>query len=104
LAAHARADDVAGRLGGDEFVLVAENIPSESIALQLAERVAAAVRRPIPVGDGQVTVGASIGLALATEAGETAMQLLDRADRAVYAAKQSTSSIAISVGSEIASA
>lgn len=103
LAAHARADDVAGRLGGDEFVLVAENIPSESIALQLAERVADAVRRPIPVGDGHVTVGVSIGLALAAEAGETAMQLLDRADRAVYAAKQSTSSIAISVGSEIAS-
>lgn len=95
LATHARADDVAGRLGGDEFVLVAENIPAEQVALQLARRVADAVRRPIAIDGGQISVGVSIGLVLTTEPGESAVQLLDRADRAVYEAKSSPSSISV---------
>ncbi|MBX3286554.1 MAG: diguanylate cyclase [Acidimicrobiales bacterium] len=102
LAGHARAGDVAGRLGGDEFVLIAENIPNGSIALQLAERIAHAVARPIQIGEGQVRVGASVGLALASEPGESAAHLLDRADRAAYAAKRSASSISVSTGPESA--
>ena len=76
---------------------------TDAIDLQTAQhlhrrRIAAAVRRPIAIGGDQITVGVSIGLALADSAGETAVQLLHRADRAVYAAKGSDSGIAVSTG------
>ena len=55
---------------------------------ELGRRIAVAVRGLVVLGGDRITVGVSIGLALASTAGETAAQLLHRADRAVYAAKR----------------
>lgn len=82
-----RPGDALGRYGGEEFLLLLAETPPAA-ALTVAERVRLAVagadwNRLAP--GLQVTV--SIGLAAATSA-ETVEQLVERADRAVYAAKQ----------------
>ena len=89
-----RAGDIAARLGGDEFVLVARfeaggDEPRDAAA-RLAGRVVSALDAPFEVAGGAATacVGCSVGVALATEAGDgDAEALLDRADAAMYRAK-----------------
>lgn len=82
-----RASDALGRLGGDELAVL---LPMADLAAarETAERLAEALRA-LPVGDGgrEVAVTASFGAAQADPAGETLEQLLERADRAMYAAK-----------------
>jgi diguanylate cyclase (GGDEF)-like protein len=71
-----------GRLGGDEFLVVLPDLsPHELVAL--ADRILLSLREPWPQG-GAIT--ASIGIASAGP-DESADHLLDRADRAMYDAK-----------------
>ena len=81
-----RAGDLAGRYGGEEFSVV---LPAtgEAAAAVVAERICAAVAAR-PLGDLEVATTASIGVA-ASAPGECGIEaLLDRADRALYSAKQ----------------
>ena len=82
-----RAEDVVGRQHGDEFAVLLEHIASEAEATLAAARVLRELRRPIQLGGTTIVVGGSIGIALATEAGATAEDLLTKADAAMYAAK-----------------
>jgi len=83
-----RSCDVVARWGGEEFVVA---LPSTSLegAMLVADRIRAALElHPIadPNGGQVLTVTASFGVA-ELEAGETLEQVVDRADRAMYAAK-----------------
>jgi diguanylate cyclase (GGDEF)-like protein len=78
-----RTDDVLGRLGGEEFLLILHDSDKDA-ALVVAERVLATVSRPVP---GLPKVSVSIGLAVWKNDDLTADALLDRSDRALYAAK-----------------
>jgi diguanylate cyclase (GGDEF)-like protein len=80
-----RSADFVGRFGGDEFVIIAAEIADRPQATELAERVLAAVSRPLPAIAFPV-VTASVGIAVITDACE-APEALRRADRAMYAAK-----------------
>jgi diguanylate cyclase (GGDEF)-like protein len=81
-----RGSDTVARLGGDEFVVLCE-VESEAEAVAIAERVADAWERPIPVGaGGEVFVSASIGITLASRL-QTAETMLREADAAMYRAK-----------------
>jgi diguanylate cyclase len=84
-----RAGDVVGRLGGDEFgVLVLDgNSPDHLTALATKLRIAVAA--PLQVGQQQVRVTASIGIARHPHDGATAESLLANADTAMYRAKRS---------------
>ena len=53
-----------------------------------AERILRELRRPIQLGGRVVVVGGSIGIAVASERGTTAEDLLIQADAAMYAAKR----------------
>ena len=81
-----RADEAVGRLGGDEFVVALSG--DGTAAAAAAERVHTALADPIETTAGPCQVGASIGCASASEAGDTATALLLRADAAMYLAKQ----------------
>jgi diguanylate cyclase (GGDEF)-like protein len=84
-----RSLDVAARLGGDEFAIVLNNSASIEIAGQIAQRLIDAVSHPIGLRnrDTSVTVGASAGVAHISDGGDSAEDVLMRADRALYAAK-----------------
>ena len=84
ITAAVRADDTVARFGGDEFVVVCADTSVGTVSAT-AERVLAALREPIEVGEHRLHVGASIGIALAPPSDiET---ILSSADAAMYDAK-----------------
>ncbi len=82
-----RQGDHVGRLGGDEFLIIAEPVSGPEDAIDLSQRLLAAIVEPIAIGETTVTVGASIGIALASDDSLSAEELLRDADLAVYKAK-----------------
>ena len=88
-----RTEDMAARLGGDEFViLVGAEVGGRDATLIRAERVAEkilmTIREPVEVGGYHLSVSASAGLALYPDKDMTPEQLLQRADSAMYSAKE----------------
>jgi diguanylate cyclase (GGDEF)-like protein/PAS domain S-box-containing protein len=90
-----RPSDVVARLSGDEFAVLAEGVGDESLAMEIAERLRASVTGQHVVHGVEVTSGASVGIAIATQAlldeqspGDAALTLLVNADTAMYRAKQ----------------
>jgi diguanylate cyclase (GGDEF)-like protein len=85
-----RPSDIVGRYGGEEFVILLPHTSSES-ALRLVERIRESVASlTVRAGDDQVSVSISSGIAglLGAEENDGLDRLLDRADRALYAAKE----------------
>jgi len=87
LRAAIRPNDVLARFAGDEFVILCGGVPDEATAFELADRVAAAVSKPVPLVEGEVFVSASVGIALSTGDLETPDTLLRNADAAMHGAK-----------------
>ena len=83
-----REPDTVGRLGGDEFAILAEGADLAT-ARTLADGVLATLGAPFPLVGGQVTVRASVGIAVDEQLGLDEAQLLRNADIAMYAAKSS---------------
>ncbi len=82
-----REGDILARLGGDEFaILLAGSITREASAA-LAARIIDLIQRPYLVDGHVINVGASIGLAVAPENGQTRVELLSSADLALYQSK-----------------
>jgi diguanylate cyclase (GGDEF)-like protein len=84
-----RAGDLAARLGGEEFVVLLNHCRATE-AMTLAERLRAAIAAApvmLPGQSGTVQVTASLGLAAATNGTGELADLLQRADRAMYQAK-----------------
>jgi diguanylate cyclase (GGDEF)-like protein/PAS domain S-box-containing protein len=81
-----RAGDTVARLGGDELILVAE-VAHRGEAEALGARLLEQLRKPYPDPVGSVCT-ASVGLALARDYRTDPDALLQRADAALYAAKQ----------------
>jgi len=82
------AGDVIARLGGDEFVIVAAGQADADGAQAIGERVVAALGEPFAVRGEAMSVGATVGYALAPQDGSDATTLLKHADAAMYAGKQ----------------
>jgi diguanylate cyclase (GGDEF)-like protein/PAS domain S-box-containing protein len=84
-----RAGDTVARLGGDEFaVLVEASGDGVAPAGATADRVLAALARPMELAGQRVTISGSVGIAVAT-ADATGESLVRDADIAMYAAKVS---------------
>jgi diguanylate cyclase (GGDEF)-like protein/PAS domain S-box-containing protein len=85
-----RAGDTLARLGGDEFALLCEGV-GESEAKAIADRVIAALTRPIVVQDREIVQAASIGISLYGPgvSVEEPDEMLGEADMAMYRAKAS---------------
>ena len=89
-----RAADTLARLGGDEFAVLLPGTDGEG-ALVLAHRLVDALHAPIELDGLSIAVGASIGVAVAPEHGDDPERLLQRADVAMYAAKQGTGPVLV---------
>jgi len=85
LEATIRAADAAARMGGDEFSILLVDAGEES-ATETAHRLVAELGKPYP--GIQTRVSASIGIAVYPQAGADLAELLENADRALYAAKR----------------
>jgi diguanylate cyclase (GGDEF)-like protein len=87
LAAVTRSGDMVARLGGDEFAIVQAQVSDATQCEQLAVRAIKAVSEPYVIEGRRITMGASIGVALAPRDGTDPDQLLKNADLALYVAK-----------------
>jgi diguanylate cyclase (GGDEF)-like protein len=84
-----RGTDVAARLGGDEFVVAVKlKRQYQSSVNRLQENLADAIACPITVGDNELSVTASIGVAVYPDDGNNASELIDIADVRMYEAKR----------------
>jgi diguanylate cyclase (GGDEF)-like protein/PAS domain S-box-containing protein len=88
LAAAVRSTDHLARIGGDEFVVLCPDLSTEDAATTLGDILIEALEQPLELGGVRVRVGASIGVALAPRHGTTPIELVDAADRGLYAAKR----------------
>lgn len=82
-----RESDTLCRLGGDEFTLIIEGCKVEE-AVDMAERIGAVIKEPFAIQERQVTVGISIGIALAPFDDLTVEGIIRKADSAMYHAKE----------------
>jgi diguanylate cyclase (GGDEF)-like protein len=85
-----RTEDLVARLGGDELVVVQKHVARPDAAAALAAKIIARIREPMEVAGHRIELGASVGIALARPAGDTPEELLARADRAMYQAKETS--------------
>jgi diguanylate cyclase (GGDEF)-like protein len=86
-----RDDDTICRLGGDEFLYLLTEIDSTQDAIQIAEKITAAIRMPCQLSSVALTVNPSIGIALYPQDGTSAIALIKAADTAMYKAKRTKS-------------
>jgi len=83
-----REGDTLARLGGDEFVAVLIDLEDTAACEPLVRRLLAAAAQPIPLGDLQLQVSASVGVTFYPQPQDMdADQLLRQADQAMYQAK-----------------
>lgn len=85
-----RKSDTLSRRGGDEFTLLLENLRRPEQAANVARDILRQLGKPFPLPTGDtVQSGTSIGISLFPDDGVDAHQLVERADAAMYEAKQS---------------
>jgi diguanylate cyclase (GGDEF)-like protein/PAS domain S-box-containing protein len=83
-----RETDALARLGGDEFAVIQSGETDQREAAKLlAERIIEILRQPFDIDGGNISIGTSIGIALASEYATGADDLLKMADLALYRAK-----------------
>ena len=79
--------DTVARLGGDEFAILQQGVSAEADAAQFAGRITAALSRQFTCSGHDISVGASVGVAVYPDDGADAENLLRRSDLAMYKAK-----------------
>ncbi|MFO1271669.1 MAG: EAL domain-containing protein [Rubrivivax sp.] len=87
LAACVRPNDLVARLGGDEFAILLDGLAATEDGLRLAERVLAALMRPVSINGTEVMPGASVGITFSDLGYRTVDEVLRDADLAMYEAK-----------------
>jgi diguanylate cyclase (GGDEF)-like protein/PAS domain S-box-containing protein len=85
--------NLIARIGGDEFAVVVPHYSNMAQLHALADIVLERVRCPIKTGNNTIEVGASIGIALCPDHGTDGGALLQRADVAMYVAKNNRTSV-----------
>ncbi|MBP2560397.1 diguanylate cyclase (GGDEF)-like protein/PAS domain S-box-containing protein [Neorhizobium galegae] len=83
-----RVTDLLVRLGGDEFAIVFSNVSQDELGLvRRLQELRTAIAKPIVIDGKSVTATCSMGVAFFPQDGDTPEELLARADRAMYEAK-----------------
>lgn len=82
-----RASDMVARQGGDEFIAVLQNIEHDAMAGVVALRIIEELSRPYEIHGMNISIGASVGIALLSDDGIDCEEAKSRADSALYVAK-----------------
>jgi diguanylate cyclase (GGDEF)-like protein len=90
-----RASDTLARLGGDEFGVLLPKVFDSAAALAIGETIRHALRQPFTLQGINLDLDASVGIALYPEHGSDVETLLQRADVALYLAKEERGSCAL---------
>ena len=88
LASLMRPSDTVARLHGDEFVILCEDLHDPDEAGDIARRIDEALSHPFVLGEGSVSLTASVGVALADRHTHAPEEVLRNADTAMYEAKR----------------
>jgi diguanylate cyclase len=98
LAHNARNDDTVSRYGGDEFLYLLTPLHEQKDIAMIAAKILKAIQAPCDVRVGDVILNvcleASIGISVFPKDGDSAAALINRADEAMYGAKENKSGIA----------
>ena len=84
-----RKQDVVSRFGGDEFIIILEDIQMVEDVKLKAQELLRSLSTPFRVLDHELSVSASIGIALFPKEGTTVKELVQKADISMYQAKKS---------------
>ena len=84
-----RQGDLLFRMGGDEFTVILPEIAAPEDAAHVARRILEALVQPASLHEHELSVGATIGIAVYPGDGRNGEELLKNADAAMYAAKDS---------------
>lgn len=84
-----RPGDTVARLGGDEFVILLENVESVTQAEAAILRLRAELTQCFLIDDNEIHIDASVGIALSSMEYKSAEEILQKADLAMYRAKNS---------------
>lgn len=83
-----RPSDTLARFGGDEFVLLLPDLEETGLAEEIAERILQELAKPHQIDNNELHISASIGIATNSHSSTFPEKLLQRADMAMYKAKQ----------------
>ncbi len=87
--AEIRETDTVARIGGDEFVIIMSRLPDISIVKRIAGNLIEQISQVTHINQQEISIGASLGIALYPDDGTTAEELIRQADRAMYHVKNS---------------
>ena len=82
-----RNADIVARLGGDEFTVLLTHLKSANDAGRIARTLIAALNEPFDIDGHVMYAGGSVGIAMYPNDGDSAAELLKKADTALYLAK-----------------
>jgi diguanylate cyclase (GGDEF)-like protein/PAS domain S-box-containing protein len=87
LKACVRVSDTVARMGGDEFTIILENVGKRVNTQTAVDNIVAVLSQPFDMEECKTFFSASIGVALFPEDAEETHEILQKADQAMYAAK-----------------
>jgi diguanylate cyclase (GGDEF)-like protein len=90
-----RAQDMVCRMGGDEFACLLSDAPNSKQLCAIASKLHAIISASALIGEREIKISPSIGIAVYPDDGTTAHDLLKSADVAMYAAKAQRSGYAL---------
>lgn len=82
-----RDSDTVSRLGGDEFCILISDVKTEDDCTMVAEKIISNITKPYDINGNEVSVTCSLGISLYPQHGGTVDELTERADEAMYEAK-----------------
>ncbi|WP_457745671.1 diguanylate cyclase domain-containing protein [Sulfurimonas sp.] len=83
-----RAEDTLARIGGDEFMIILQENENMTTSITVANKIVDAMKEPIELGETQLMLSTSIGIAIYPSDAASASELVKNADLAMYKAKE----------------
>ena len=95
LKASVRGEDTVSRWGGDEFACILLGVKQESDVARIAENLVTRIAEDCDFDGTVLSIGASLGVAVYPQDGETADILFRNADSAMYKAKETGKAVVL---------